>query len=107
MTLRSTPQTDTINAWARHTALSLAQPITTMSKRSNGFERRVRDFYVTPAKAVLPLIPFLRAARIRKFSEPCAGDGVLVRHLGLPASSAPMPAMSPPGRTLSRSQASM
>ena len=49
-----------------------------MGKRS-GFERIPRDFYPTPAAAVLPLIPHLRG--IRSFAEPCAGDGTLVRHL--------------------------
>ena len=52
-----------------------------MSKRSNGFNRCDRDFYPTPRAAVLPLIPHLRAARIRTFCEPCAGDDALVRHL--------------------------
>jgi hypothetical protein len=52
----------------------------TLSKRSSGqFERRERDFYPTPAKAVTPLISWL--AGIRTFAEPCAGDGDLVRHL--------------------------
>jgi hypothetical protein len=51
-----------------------------MGKRSN-FERRERDFYPTPAKAVEPLIPFLRGAGVKTFAEPCAGDGDLVRHL--------------------------
>jgi len=49
-----------------------------MGKRSS-FERREADFYPTPAKAVLPLVPFLRG--IRTFAEPCAGEGDLVRHL--------------------------
>src|SRR6476646_5332892 len=49
-----------------------------MGKRSS-FERREADFYPTPAKAVLPLVPFLRG--IRTFAEPCAGQGDLVRHL--------------------------
>ena len=51
-----------------------------MGKRSN-FERRAGDFYATPLKATLPLIPFLRGNGIRSFAEPCAGDGALVRHL--------------------------
>jgi hypothetical protein len=38
-----------------------------------------RDFYRTPRKAALPLIPFLRG--IKTFSEPCCGDRALVRHL--------------------------
>ena len=49
-----------------------------MGKRSN-FERKPRDFYPTPAAAVLPLIPHLRG--VRTFAEPCCGDGALVRHL--------------------------
>lgn len=53
-----------------------------MSKRAPGqFEPRERDWYPTPRAAVLPLIPFLRAERIRTFVEPCCGDGRLVRHL--------------------------
>src|SRR6478609_8426696 len=51
-----------------------------MDKRSS-FERRETDFYPTPAKAVAPLIPFLRAGAIRSFAEQCCGDGQLVRHL--------------------------
>jgi hypothetical protein len=51
-----------------------------MGKRSS-FQRREADFYPTPAKAVLPLIPYLRAAGIRTFAEPCCGDGALVRIL--------------------------
>jgi len=49
-----------------------------MGKRSN-FERRNRDDYPTPAKAVTPLVPWL--AGIRTFAEPCAGDGDLIRYL--------------------------
>jgi hypothetical protein len=49
-----------------------------MGKRSN-FERRGRDFYPTPRSAVLPLIPYLNG--VRRFAEPCSGDGRLVRHL--------------------------
>jgi hypothetical protein len=49
-----------------------------VGKRSN-FERIPRDFYPTPRAAVLPLIPHLRG--IRRFAEPCAGDGDLIRHL--------------------------
>jgi hypothetical protein len=49
-----------------------------VGKRSD-FERRDRDFYPTPFKAVPPLIPHLRG--IRTFAEPCCGDGDLVRHL--------------------------
>jgi hypothetical protein len=49
-----------------------------LGKRSS-FERREADFYPTPFKAVLPLIPYLHG--MRSFAEPCAGDGDLVRHL--------------------------
>jgi hypothetical protein len=52
-----------------------------MGKRSSGFERVKSDFYPTPFAAVPPLIPHLRTARIRRFAEPCAGDGALVEHL--------------------------
>ena len=51
-----------------------------MGKRSN-FEPDPKDFYRTPRAAALPLIPHLRAAGVRSFAEPCAGDGALVRHL--------------------------
>lgn len=49
-----------------------------MGKRSD-FERVERDFYPTPLEAVLPLKAFLKENT--KFSEPCAGDGRLVKHL--------------------------
>ena len=52
-----------------------------MSKRSPRFERREGDAYFTPPAAVAPLIPHLRAARVRTFAEPCCGDGALVRVL--------------------------
>jgi hypothetical protein len=53
-----------------------------MGKRSSGrFDRVPSDFYITPAAAVLPLIPHLRRARVRRFAEPCAGEGDLARHL--------------------------
>lgn len=42
-----------------------------MGKRSN-FERMPRDLYITPAKGLAPLLPFL-APRTR-FIEPCAGN---------------------------------
>jgi hypothetical protein len=51
-----------------------------MGKRSS-FERREADFYPTPQKAVVPLIPYLRRDGIRTFAEPCCGEGDLVRHL--------------------------
>jgi hypothetical protein len=49
-----------------------------MGKRSN-FERRERDTYDTPAKAVLPLLPHIDRAVM--FVDPCAGSGALVTHL--------------------------
>lgn len=51
-----------------------------MGKRST-FERRERDFYRTPIDAVVPLLPHLGGPR--RFVEPCAGDGALVRFLTL------------------------
>lgn len=50
-----------------------------MGKRSY-FERVERDFYPTPYEAVAPLIPHLRRGLL--FTEPCAGDGALIAHLG-------------------------
>jgi hypothetical protein len=54
-----------------------------MSKRTRGhiFERRPLDFYATPLQAVQPLIPYLRAERIKTFAEPCNGEGDLSGHL--------------------------
>lgn len=49
-----------------------------MGKRSTQ-ERQPQDWYRTPAKAVVPLLPFLPPAT--RFVEPCAGDGALIRHL--------------------------
>ena len=49
-----------------------------MGKRSD-FKRRPMDDYETPPSAVQPLIPHLTG--IRKFAEPCAGRGHLIRHL--------------------------
>jgi hypothetical protein len=49
-----------------------------MGKRST-FERAPRDFYPTPPEAVTPLLRHL--ARNTVYSEPCAGDGALIRHL--------------------------
>lgn|SRR5574344_372976 len=46
-----------------------------MGKRSN-FERSPKDFYRTPEKAVLPLLPHIKD--IAYYMEPCAGDGALV-----------------------------
>jgi hypothetical protein len=48
-----------------------------MGKRS-AYPRHDRDFYRTPAAAVIPLIPHLSA---QTFDEPCCGDGELIRHL--------------------------
>jgi hypothetical protein len=49
-----------------------------MGKRSS-FERFERDFYPTPYEAVVPLLPHLPLCS--RFTEPCVGDGALVRHL--------------------------
>jgi len=49
-----------------------------MSKRSD-FKRRKNDFYVTPFRAVGPLVRHLPPAT--RYVEPCAGDGSLVAHL--------------------------
>jgi len=51
-----------------------------MGKRSS-FPRRKNDAYDTPLKAVSPVIAHLRAEGIRRFAEPCCGDGFLVKHL--------------------------
>lgn len=50
-----------------------------MGKRSN-FERSKNDFYPTPLKAVLPLVPYLGYPFT--YIEPCAGKGDLITHLG-------------------------
>jgi hypothetical protein len=54
-----------------------------MGKRSRkNFEPRDRDFWPTPVKAVLPLVPWLKLWGVRTFAEACAGAGHLAR-LGL------------------------
>jgi hypothetical protein len=53
---------------------------TAMGKRSS-FPRIDRDLYPTPRRAVVPLIPHLRASGIETFAEPCAGNGDLAQHL--------------------------
>jgi len=50
-----------------------------MSKRTPGLQRNARDFYPTPEKAVLPLVPHLPVGL--KFYEPCVGEGHLVAAL--------------------------
>lgn len=50
-----------------------------MGKYSDQFTRKPRDFYPTPEKAFLPLLPHL--PEVFTFAEPCAGDGRLVQHL--------------------------
>ena len=50
-----------------------------MSKRLGKHKRRERDFYPSPYKAVLPLLPQLAAGAT--FYECCAGDGRLIDHL--------------------------
>jgi hypothetical protein len=49
-----------------------------LGKRSD-FPRKARDLYETPLKAVAPLVSFLNGTK--RFAEPCAGKGALVRHL--------------------------
>lgn len=49
-----------------------------MGKRSD-FERKPKDYYKTPEKAVLPLLPYID--NINNYIEPCAGDGQLVNIL--------------------------
>jgi hypothetical protein len=49
-----------------------------MGKRSD-FERKKLDFYQTPKEAVIPLLPHIPIGKT--FCEPCAGDGVLIKHL--------------------------
>jgi hypothetical protein len=59
-----------------------------MGKRSD-FERKPRDYYQTPIEAVLPLVSHLPQGgnhiawgdKPWNYSEPCAGNGALVRHL--------------------------
>lgn len=47
-----------------------------MTKRARGaFERKPRDFYSTPQKAIVPLFPWLKHQC--SFIEPCAGNGNL------------------------------
>jgi hypothetical protein len=46
-----------------------------MGKRSS-FDRIPRDFYPTPAEAVVPLLPHLPANS--RYVEPCAGNGALI-----------------------------
>ena len=50
-----------------------------MGKRSD-FERKPKDYYPTPRKAVLPLLPHLPSTEFT-FIEPCAGDGRLISHI--------------------------
>ena len=47
-----------------------------MSKRSAGHAPRPRDYWPTPRKAVLPLLPHLEPGT--RFTEPCAGNGALI-----------------------------
>ena len=50
-----------------------------MTKTQGVYEKRPRDFYPTPAKAVTPLTKHLQ--QNFSFCEPCAGNGALVGHL--------------------------
>lgn len=42
------------------------------------FDRKDRDFYPTPFKAVRPLFQYLKSDKRLNFIEPCGGDGRLV-----------------------------
>jgi len=50
-----------------------------MGKRSSFDKLNERDFHPTPRKAVLPLLRHLRG--VRRYIEPCAGNGALIGHL--------------------------
>lgn len=50
-----------------------------MGKRSD-FERNKRDFYPTPKKGVIPLLPHLPSGAT--YAEPCCGSFDLINHLG-------------------------
>lgn len=50
-----------------------------MSKRTQKFKRREKDFYATPYRAVPPLLPYLK--NNCKFIEATAGNGQLIDHL--------------------------
>lgn len=47
-----------------------------MTKRCSKFKRMKGDFYATPEKAIVPLLPHLEPQTI--FVELCAGDGALI-----------------------------
>jgi hypothetical protein len=49
-----------------------------LGKRSS-FKRIEKDFYETPREAVFPLLPYI--THIRRFAEPCAGSGKLIKWL--------------------------
>jgi hypothetical protein len=49
-----------------------------LGKRSN-FERKDKDFYPTPYKGVIALLPHLYPNT--KYIEPCCGEGDLIQHL--------------------------
>jgi hypothetical protein len=51
-----------------------------MSKRSSLFERRDKDYYPTPEKAIFPLLNHLPKEKFY-YCEPCAGDGRLLNYL--------------------------
>lgn len=50
-----------------------------MTKTQGVYEKRPRNYWPTPAKAVLPLANHLQ--QNFSFCEPCAGNGILVEHL--------------------------
>ena len=51
-----------------------------MGKRSS-FERNPKDFYETPRKAVVPLIPHLPDRC--NYVDPCFGEGAIMQHLAV------------------------
>jgi hypothetical protein len=54
------------------------------SVSSNNIEvkpRKERDFYPTPEKAVVPVVPHLLSEGPKYFLEPCAGNGALIQHI--------------------------
>jgi hypothetical protein len=51
-----------------------------LSKRNNSFEKRPRDYYSTPPKALIPLLPHLPKEPFT-YVEPFCGNGAIVHGL--------------------------